>query len=207
MADLAGFMGWPAGSSVDFFGSVAPPGSRFCFGQALSRTEYAALFAAIGTTYGVGDGTTTFNLPDCRGRVIAGQDDMGGTSANRLTGLSGGVNGDTLGAVGGDEGHVLTTAQLAAHAHTQQGTFNTGTVSADHTHQSLFPQLIAASGIQGGVHFNWGNVWQNTTGISANHTHQVTISGATANAGSGSEHNNVQPTIVCNKLITTGGVI
>ena len=58
------------------------------------------MFTAIGTTYGVGDGSTTFALPDMRGRAVAGQDDMGGTSANRLTTP---INGDTLGAVGGIE--------------------------------------------------------------------------------------------------------
>jgi microcystin-dependent protein len=59
-----------------------------------------------------GDGSTTCNIPDCRGRVIAGKDDMGGTSANRLTNQSGGLNGDTLGAMGGSETHTLTEAQL-----------------------------------------------------------------------------------------------
>jgi microcystin-dependent protein len=57
-------------------------------------------------------------LPDLRGRVIAGQDDMGGSSANRLTGLSGGVNGDTMGAAGGAESHTLLTAEMPAHTHT-----------------------------------------------------------------------------------------
>jgi hypothetical protein len=105
------------GEIVPFGGSTAPAGALLCYGQAVSRTDYVGLFTVIGTTYGVGDGTTTFNLPDLRGRVVAGEDDMGGSSANRLTNQSGGVDGDTLGAVGGAETHQLTAAELALHSH------------------------------------------------------------------------------------------
>lgn len=74
----------PSGVLVPYAGATAPSGWLLCFGQAVSRTTYAALFAAIGTSWGVGDGSTTFNLPDMRGRVAAGQDNMGGTAAGRL---------------------------------------------------------------------------------------------------------------------------
>ncbi len=107
----------PSGSVIQFAGSTAPSGWLLCYGQAISRTTYADLFTAISTTYGTGDGSTTFNLPDYRGRVLAGKDDMGGTSANRLTNQSGGLNGDTLGATGGSETHTLTTAEMPAHVH------------------------------------------------------------------------------------------
>lgn len=112
-----------------FAGTTAPSGWLFCYGQAVSRTTYADLFAAISTTYGTGDGSTTFNLPDLRGRVIAGQDDMGGTSANRLTGLSGGVNGDNLGAAGGAESHTLTASEMPSHRHTLDIKFGSGSGS------------------------------------------------------------------------------
>lgn len=112
----AGFS-MPSGAVMPYAGSTEPSGWLFAFGQSVSRTTYAALFAVIGTTYGAGDGSTTFNLPDLRGRVVAGQDDMGGTSANRLTGQSGGVDGDILGGTGGAETHTLTEAQLPAHSH------------------------------------------------------------------------------------------
>jgi len=69
---------------VPFGGASAPADWLFCHGQAVSRATFAALFAAIGVTHGVGDGSTTFNLPDMRGRVPAGKDDMGGSAANRL---------------------------------------------------------------------------------------------------------------------------
>jgi len=119
--DGSGTLSWgdgtPSGVVSAYAGSSAPSGWLLCYGQAISRTTYADLFTAIGTTYGSGDGSTTFNLPDLRGRVVAGQDDMGGSSANRLTNQSGGLNGDTLGATGGSETHTLTTAQIPAHTH------------------------------------------------------------------------------------------
>ena len=107
----------PTGSIMPFAGASAPTGYLLCDGAAISRSTYSALFAVSGTTYGVGDGASTFNIPDLRGRVIAGQDDMGGASANRLTGLSGGLDGDTLGASGGSESHQLTIAEMPAHTH------------------------------------------------------------------------------------------
>jgi len=114
----------PLGTVLDYAGTTAPTNYLLCYGQAISRTTYAALFALLGTTYGAGDGSTTFNIPDLRGRVVAGQDDMGGTSANRLTGLAGGVDGDVLGAGGGAETHTLVTAEIPAHTH-QTGFSNT----------------------------------------------------------------------------------
>lgn len=63
----------PSGTVVDFGGSSAPSGWLLCDGTAVSRTTYAALFGVIGTSYGAGDGSTTFNLPDARGRVSVGQ--------------------------------------------------------------------------------------------------------------------------------------
>jgi microcystin-dependent protein len=79
----------PSGMLAPFAGSTAPTGWFLCYGQAVSRTDNAALFTAIATTYGTGDGSTTFNLPDLRGRTIAGVDDMGGSAASRLTGDNG----------------------------------------------------------------------------------------------------------------------
>jgi microcystin-dependent protein len=107
----------PAGSVISYAGSTAPTGWLLCFGQSVSRATYAALFAVVGTTYGVGDGSTTFNLPDLRGRAVAGKDDMGGSAANRLTGTSGGVSGSVLGASGGAQQHTLIIAEIPSHAH------------------------------------------------------------------------------------------
>ncbi|EHL69933.1 hypothetical protein HMPREF1032_02932, partial [Subdoligranulum sp. 4_3_54A2FAA] len=62
----------PVGCVIPFAGAAAPTGWLLCQGQAISRTTYAQLFSVIGTTYGSGDGKTTFNLPDMRGRVAVG---------------------------------------------------------------------------------------------------------------------------------------
>jgi microcystin-dependent protein len=74
------------GAIVDYGGSTAPSGWLLCGGQLVSRTTYSALFQVLGTSFGTGDGSTTFAIPDCRGRVAAGKDDMGGSSASRLSG-------------------------------------------------------------------------------------------------------------------------
>jgi microcystin-dependent protein len=117
VSGTAGASGMPAGSISAFAGSAAPTGWLLCFGQAVSRTTYADLFSAISTTYGSGDGSTTFNLPDLRGRVAVGKDNMGGTAANRMTSSGSGIDGTSLGSNGGSQTHTLTTAQLAAHTH------------------------------------------------------------------------------------------
>lgn len=93
--------------------ATAPAGWLLCAGQAVSRTRYAALFAAIGTTFGAGDGSTTFNLPDLRGRAFAGLDNMGGSSANVVTDPS----ADSLGGTMGAETHTLTEDEMPAHTH------------------------------------------------------------------------------------------
>lgn len=117
------------GVVVPFAGSTAPTGSLLCFGQAVNRTTYAALFAIIATAYGIGDGSTTFNVPDLRGRSIAGVDNMGGTTAGRITAAGSGIIGTTLGASGGTETHTLITAEMPSHTHALSDSYpgvNTG---------------------------------------------------------------------------------
>lgn len=165
--------GVPSGTIVDYGGATAPSGWLLCYGQAVSRTAYALLFAAIGTAHGAGDGSTTFNLPDHRGRVTAGKDNMGGSAANRLTSGASGITGTTLGAVGGTETHTLTTAQLASHLHSP----------------------VSGSGVS-------------TFGVASGGTGFGSGDGSlgactTSSTGSGSAHQNAQPTIVQNKIIKT----
>lgn len=99
----------PVGSGMDYWGTAAPSGWVFAYGQALNRTTYATLFVLFGTTYGAGDGSTTFNVPDKRGRASFGKDNMGGTAASRL---SGAISGSTLGAAGGTSTHTLTSGEI-----------------------------------------------------------------------------------------------
>lgn len=202
----------PTGTIMDYAGSSAPTGWLFCYGQAISRTTYAALFAALSTTYGVGDGSSTFNLPDLRGRVVAGKDDMGGSSANRLTNQSGGLNGDTLGATGGSETHQLTSGQLAAHTHSVSGTTGAG---GAHGHAFRLDVTDNSDSENGGGGFLVGNdneqnfsAFTTTTptgtngqqiGGAADHTHS--FSATSGSAGSDTAHNNVQPTFILNKII------
>lgn len=108
---------FPSGVTLPYAGSTAPTNWLLCDGSAVSRTTYAALFTALGTTYGSGDGSTTFNIPDLRGRAPRGKDDMGGTAANRVTSAGSGIDGLTLGASGGAETVTLSAAQMPSHLH------------------------------------------------------------------------------------------
>jgi microcystin-dependent protein len=179
--------GFVSGMLMPYAGASAPSGWLLCYGQAISRTTYADLFTALGTTYGVGDGSTTFNLPDLRGRVVAGQDDMGGSSANRLTdAVTGGLNGDTLGDTGGTESHTLTSAQsgLVGHTHGVSASLEAVTGSGS-----------AETGVDtGDTAFQGNNAADNTSMIN------VSIS-AVASADASEAHNNVQPTIILNYII------
>lgn len=204
VADLAASL-TPVGSVIPYAGLNAPPRWLFCFGQNVSRATYAALFAAISTTYGAGDGATTFTLPDLRGRVVAGQDDMGGASANRLTGQSGGLDGDMLGAAGGAEAHVLSEAQLAPHDHLVDmgAPINTGP-GGSHNHTFTYGQRNK-SGDGGEVSDLTHTGSTKTTSTVAAHAHTVDIPPFNSgNAGSGTGHNNVQPTLILNYMIFAG---
>src|SRR5690554_4899521 len=75
----------PVGAILPYPSASAPPGFLLCAGQAVSRSTYADLFGVIGTSFGSGNGTTTFNVPDLRGRTWFGLDNLGGDDAGRLT--------------------------------------------------------------------------------------------------------------------------
>lgn len=110
----------PSGVCVPYAGSAAPATWLFAAGQAVSRTTFSALFAAIGVVYGVGDGSTTFNLPDLRGRVAAAADNMGGSPAGRLGGntSTGGITVVAVPGVGsGEQSHTPQLTETAAHTH------------------------------------------------------------------------------------------
>lgn len=100
--------GGPVGSVMMFAGSTAPTNYLFCRGQAVSRSTYSTLFGIVGTTYGAGDGSTTFNLPNLQTRVVAGLDASGSPDAAF----------DALGETGGAKTHTLVEAEIPPHAHT-----------------------------------------------------------------------------------------
>lgn len=159
----------PAGVMIDYAATVAPAGWLMCDGSAVSRTTFASLFATISTTYGVGDGSTTFNLPDFRGRFARYMDNMG----------------TPAGAAGRDTGRVLGATAQTDSTKRPTTSLTTGNESVGHTH-----------GIGGSVPINGGSTafgavaWLTgnavnttttmpgtTTGVSANHTHTVTGGG------------------------------
>jgi len=179
----------PLGAIIDFAGSTAPTGWLLCYGQAVSRTVYADLFAIIGTTYGSGDGSTTFNLPDLRGRVIAGRDNMGGTRANRLTSTYFGADATGVGVTGGLESQTLSTSQIPAHSHPN----SLNDPGHSHKYTDSSGGSHGGSGLPGGSSGgeNAASTLSSGTGISINN----------ADAGGGSAHANVQPTIIINKII------
>lgn len=180
----------PAGSVSYYAGPTTPAGYLLANGQAVSRTSFSNLFANIGTTYGNGDGTTTFNLPDCRARYVAGGDASDATG--RLTGLTGGVNASTLGNVGGSQQFTLLASNIPQIPVTIH--------DPGHTH-----------GVSGGVNaFGSGTSGFTTFADSAQLqaiTIQPAFTGITANANEGNAATGVTsglpPTIVFNCIIKT----
>lgn len=184
----------PIGSRVGYCGTTAPTNWLFCNGQAVSRTTYSALFAVISTTYGAGDGSTTFNVPDYRGRVGAGKDDMGGTTAqNRVTSAKSGINGLALGATGGTQTHTLTSDEMPEHTHA-----GSADSAGAHTHQVKEGRYEGGGGTlaSGDDYTNNIHAYSDTSSNGA-HTHTLSIN----SAGSDAEHQNMQPTIIENVII------
>lgn len=183
----------PTGSLMPFAGLICPAGYLWCDGSAVSRTTYAALFAALSTLYGSGDGATTFNLPDLRGRVPVCQDNM---SSNSPAGAGDGgrLAGGAMGGVGGAETHTLTAAQMPAHNHAM-------TAAGNHAHLvggSNLIQIRYASSSEGLVAGGNGTRVTGTDMDGAgNHTHPV------SNTGGGAAHPNMPPYILMNYIIKT----
>lgn len=192
------FVGIPAGVMFPYGGATAPTGYLLCDGTAYSRTTYAALFAAIGTAYGTGDGTTTFNVPDCRGRVPAGKDNMGGTAANRLTTGGSGVDGATLGASGGVQSNTIGTTNLPPY--TPSGFVNTSVTTTVSDLRMSTGNSPLSSSISPGSSTSGSFGSSNTVVTSA----AVSSFAGNAQGGASTPMSNVQPTIVANYIIATG---
>lgn len=111
----------PTGSILIWSSDIVPSGFIACNGAAISRKDFSNLFNIIGTTFGSGNGLTTFNVPDMRGRVPLCKDDING-AANRVTA----TEADNIGQGAGEENHTLTISELAAHTHVEKGAANSG---------------------------------------------------------------------------------
>ncbi len=173
---------FPSGTILDFAGTAVPAGYLECNGQAISRTAYAALFAAIGTVWGAGDGTTTFNVPNLNGLVTAGR--------NAPVSLP-----TTVGSTAGEYSHILTQAEMPVHNHSAASN------SSASTSVSITPGGV--QGILGGSGgpTGFGGADAQAIGVSASASTSVTTTTTIGNAGSGGSHNNVQPTAVVMKII------
>jgi microcystin-dependent protein len=155
-------------------------------GQVVSRTGYPRVFAKYGTTYNTGgEAGTDFRLPDWRGRTPFGDDDMGGSAANRITNGASGITGTTLGATGGAETLSAHTHDLGNHTHTisnhvhtiDHGHANTFAVaSASQFYDNVFGGGVSALGLVGSTDFGDG---------SADHSHTLTgsVTNMTGNSG------------------------
>ena len=183
----------PLGGMLEFTGTTAPNSSFVLpFGQAISRTTYATYFAMVGTTYGAGDGSTTFNVIDKRGRVSAGKDDMGGSAASRITTAGSSVDGATLGASGGAQNVVIAQANLP------NVPLTTTMIDPGHAHtiaQGSNPTSGSTTiNVAAGSNGNLGNnivANTNTTGITA----------STSLGGSGVALNKLPPLVITNYIL------
>jgi microcystin-dependent protein len=118
-ANLTGIEGIPTATIVPWSDSSVPSGFLECNGAAVSRSTYADLFAIIGTTYGSGNGSTTFDLPDLQDNVAVGKSgtkNLASTGGANTVAATGNVGGSTANAT-------LSTSQLASHSHNQGATF------------------------------------------------------------------------------------
>lgn len=164
----------PAGSIIPWPAATPPPNWLLCDGSAVSRTTYAALFSVIGVLYGNGNGSTTFNLPDMRGRTVVGRDPLDSDFV-------------TLGQSGGAKTHTLTEAQMPNHRH----------IVDSHNHGQYVTANSGGPAIR--VDFTRdGSSWSYWQG-----QYTDPSAPGTSYVGSGQAHNNLQPYEVMNYIIKT----
>ena len=181
----------PIGGTIEWNGETEPEGWLFEDGREVSRTTYPALFATIGTKFGAGNGSTTFNIPDSCGRVTAGLN----RGKARLTAKTGGVDGDVLGAVGGTEQHTLIVEQVPKHKHDGKAIKNGKHVHPFTVRGQQYSDQGGSRPTLGGA--NLSLQWTSNTDEAGEHDHLLELE----TSGGDKPHNNVQPTIIKNKII------
>jgi microcystin-dependent protein len=181
-------LGLPVGMMFDYAGTTAPTGWLLCNGQAVSQTTYSALFAIISTTYG-NPGGGNFNLPDCRGRVTAALDSLGGTAANRLTNpVSNGVDGSAIANSGGLQNLTLVQGNIP-----------------NYTLSNNLAVTAAVSGVQvGSLPTLQGGGGTNVDSPTSSGGVGGTVTGSATTGGSSTPLNTVQPSLIVTKIIYTG---
>ncbi|MAL10336.1 MAG: hypothetical protein CMF74_11800 [Maricaulis sp.] len=147
-ANLTGIEGIPTATIVPWSSASVPSGFLECNGAAVSRSTYSALFAIVGTTYGAGDGATTFNVPDLQDNVAIGK------SGTKALASTGGANTVTsTGNVGGSTANAtLTTAQLASHSHGGGAQSNPGRMQFFDNQETKSSNTSSAGSGQGHSH-------------------------------------------------------
>ncbi len=190
----------PIGGMIFYLGGTSPSTSlALPYGQAISRTTYSTLFGLTGTAHGVGDGSTTFNLPDIRGRTVFGQDNMGGTTASRITNAGSGVVGTTIGATGGAQTHSIVQANLPNVNFTVSG-ITAAITNGDVTipvKSNGASSGAGASSAQGSVDGGTNSLAANSGTIGVN----ITAQGSAASGGSGTAFNTLPPAIILPFLV------
>jgi microcystin-dependent protein len=182
----------PLAGGLDYWAATAP-NSAFAFpaGQAISRTTYASLYSLIGTTYGVGDNSTTFNLPDKTERVSV----MKASSAARLTSTYFGGNSTVLGAVGGLETHTIATTNLPSY--TPSGSIST----VFNNSQQFYGGTGVLSTTTGGGAFSLPVIPKDSAFILPDNWGLASSFTGNNNGGNSTPIRTVQPTIVCNYIM------
>lgn len=170
------------GKVTDHAGAC-PPGLLTANNLAVSRTTFSALFFVIGTAWGAGDGSTTFNLPDLRGRAAYGQDQNVGGLANRITVAGGNFDGTVIGNAGGLQNHTQTIGELATHNH--------GITDPGHVH--TLPTAVSA-GAQAAMNISFAAIGTINSGLS---TTGITVN----NQGSGNPFTVLAPAAIVNKCV------
>ena len=191
----------PAGVIHQYAGASAPAGYLLCDGSAVSRTTYADLFAALGTTYGAGNGSTTFTLPDMRGRMPMGAGTGAGLNASGTGAPTGTAQtARTRGDWGGEETHLLTGAESGTSAH-GHGVSDPGHAHAPYPGYEGYWQTDTAAGavINGSYPMYQANSMVPSTAAAVT---GVTVAASTA-ANASSRHSVVPPFVVTNYIIKT----